>query len=149
MNSHNILPIPIPVAVVEKYKLGLSNDFKHEPIDVATSKAGNLYCFSELFYNYGRYNEAGYAYHAYIVSIYDAELRLQRQVVLESLPERISKTADGKTSWDSGARFSMLPDQTCVVVTSFNRAYFWDEWLQKELASRSLHPSDVADGIEE
>jgi hypothetical protein len=80
-------PVPLPASVIEAKRLDLRRDIFIKYLDWCFSPAGNLYVYTEVFYNAYRYKEVDglsdreaheHSYYTFLVSVYDRDYRLLR-----------------------------------------------------------------------
>jgi uncharacterized protein (TIGR02996 family) len=139
--------VPVPASLVEARRLNLERGiFNH--LDWCLSPAGNLHVYSEVSYNARRYKGANdpddreveeHDYYSFLVSIYDREYCLLRQVPLDEVGDEVR--ADVSLDW--GSNFTILPGGLCVVTMSFNRCRVYDESLGSCLNAYTVGKEEV------
>jgi hypothetical protein len=142
-------PVPIPATLVEGRRLNLERDIFFKHLDWCFSPAGDLHVYSEVHYNAHRYKDADglddreveeHHYYSFLVSIYDREDRLLRQVPLDEVGAEVR----ANVSLDWGSNFTVLPGGLCVVTLSFNRCRVYDASLGSCLNAYTVGKEEVS-----
>ncbi|MBA3538509.1 MAG: hypothetical protein H0T79_02670 [Deltaproteobacteria bacterium] len=91
-----ILPIPLPEVLVRDRGVVPANDFAHRHTGLAFGPHGRRYLFSELFYNYYRYDKADNRdLNTHLVTIFDAAWNVERVAILEDVMRDLTHDARG------------------------------------------------------
>src|SRR5262245_27591182 len=105
--------IPLPLSVLQANRLNLERDLFVKHLDWCFSPAGNLYVYSEVFYNANRYKEVDHlsdreadqqSYYSFLVSIYGRDYQLLRQVPLDEVGAEVRAAVN----LDWGSNFAAL-----------------------------------------
>ncbi len=82
----HVLPISIPDSLIRERGVVPANDFGHSHASMAFGPTGRGYLFSELFYNYYRYDNADNRdLNTHLVTIFDRAWNIERVVILEDV----------------------------------------------------------------
>lgn len=129
-----LLPISIPDVLIRERGVVPANDFAHRHASIAFGPTGRAYLFSELFYNYYRYdNTDNRDLNTHLVTIFDREWQIERVVILEDVMHEMTHDDAGNYVFNNThARPTITPTGDVVFSCSDRPAII----LDPELATR-------------